>query len=283
MFVSATRERVQVLLGEGLSKAETARRLGLAYNTVHYHSKRPSASPASSVENATHAPQTEKLLVPVSTGSEVRRLLAGGLTRAETASRLKVSKSTVSYHARRFGMPIDPRAARRYDWGLIQRYYDEGHTVRECVAHFGFSKQAWHAAKRCGVLVTRSRTMTIEQLLSAPRTRDHLKRRLIGAGLLPQRCRECGIASWRGKPLALELHHINGLGQDNRLENLALLCPNCHSQTATWGGRNSSPARDRATGAHAERRAPANPACGIGGAQSPPRRYSAARCPSGAK
>ena len=50
---------------------------------------------------------------------------------------------------------------------------------------------------------------------------------------------ECGIAAWRGRPLALELHHINGDGRDNRLENLTLLCPNCHSQTDSWGGRNS--------------------------------------------
>ncbi len=38
--------------------------------------------------------------------------------------------------------------------------------------------------------------------------------------------------------LSLELHHVNGDGQDNRLENLMLLCPNCHSQTDTWGARN---------------------------------------------
>ena len=50
------------------------------------------------------------------------------------------------------------------------------------------------------------------------------------------------------RPLSLELHHINGVGQDKRLENLALLCPNCHSQTDTWGGRN----RDRAPPATGE-------------------------------
>ena len=48
----------------------------------------------------------------------------------------------------------------------------------------------------------------------------------------------CGLTSWRGKPLALALHHINGDRLDNRLENLALLCPNCHSQTDNFSGRN---------------------------------------------
>ena len=46
--------------------------------------------------------------------------------------------------------------------------------------------------------------------------------------------------SGRDRPLSLELHHRNGERHDNRLENLALLCPNCHSQTEeSWGGRNT--------------------------------------------
>lgn len=65
-----------------------------------------------------------------------------------------------------------------------------------------------------------------------------IRKRLIKAGLLLALCAECGIVTWRGHAIALELHHINGDGKDNRLENLALLCPNCHSQTDSWGGRN---------------------------------------------
>lgn len=83
--------------------------------------------------------------------------------------------------------------------------------------------------------------MPLEDLLVAGRTttnRTHLKQRLLKARFKESRCEICGITEWQGKPLSLQLHHINGDGHDNRLENLELLCANCHSQTDTYGGRN---------------------------------------------
>jgi hypothetical protein len=52
--------------------------------------------------------------------------------------------------------------------------------------------------------------------------------------LVPYECRECGISEWNGKPLTLQLDHIDGDRTNNTLDNLRLLCPNCHSQTETW-------------------------------------------------
>jgi 5-methylcytosine-specific restriction endonuclease McrA len=67
---------------------------------------------------------------------------------------------------------------------------------------------------------------------------DKLKKRLISENYLNKICTECGITdSWNGKPIVLHLDHINGTNNDHRLENLRLLCPNCHSQTDTWCGR----------------------------------------------
>ncbi len=66
----------------------------------------------------------------------------------------------------------------------------------------------------------------------------HLKQRLIRAGLLDPCCAECGITEWNGRPAPLHLDHINGDRTDNRLENLRLLCPNCHAQTDTYCGKN---------------------------------------------
>ncbi len=65
-----------------------------------------------------------------------------------------------------------------------------------------------------------------------------LKLRLIAEGIKQHKCEKCGITEWMGQPTPIELDHINGNNRDNRLENLRLLCPNCHAQTPTYRGRN---------------------------------------------
>jgi len=133
-----------------------------------------------------------------------------------------------------------PRLAggRRYDWAAIQTYYDEGHTYRECKAKFGFGRDTWGYAVRRGDLTAKGRKLPLRLLLSKSRCNKTVKVRLLADGLLANVCSECGISEWRGKPLSIQMDHVNGDPYDHRLENLRMLCPNCHSQTETFGTRN---------------------------------------------
>lgn len=65
-----------------------------------------------------------------------------------------------------------------------------------------------------------------------------LKLRLIKEGLKSRACESCGLSQWMGQPIPLELNHINGNHFDNRLDNLEILCPNCHALTPTNSGKN---------------------------------------------
>lgn len=67
---------------------------------------------------------------------------------------------------------------------------------------------------------------------------NHLRLRLIKEGYKEHKCEICGRKEWEGQPIPIQLDHINGDNRDNRLENLRIICPNCHSQTKTFAGRN---------------------------------------------
>jgi len=89
----------------------------------------------------------------------------------------------------------------------------------------------------------RNRSMTDRELLDNGTKRISSQR--IIAALIRVRnmselsCSECGLGTmWGGSHLRLHLHHTNGDATDNRIENLVILCPNCHSQTDTFTGKN---------------------------------------------
>jgi DNA-binding CsgD family transcriptional regulator len=241
MFVSGIRTEVAKLLVEGLTLNEIAHRLGVARSTVGYHAQvLRQGLEERSIESDRKTQRRAPAAAPDVTRQRVRRLLEGGHTRAQVAELLGLARSTVTYHARQLGEDIDDRCARRYDWEAIRRFYEAGHSVAECRATFGFTKQAWHAAVQRGSITPRPARIPLARLLVAGprRNRDHLKRRLFDAGIKARSCESCGLTEWRGLPIPLALHHVNGDRHDNRLENLQILCANCHGQTDTWAGRN---------------------------------------------
>jgi len=69
--------------------------------------------------------------------------------------------------------------------------------------------------------------------------RHHIKRRILKDKKIPYICSDCGLGNiWNDKEISLQLEHINGINDDNRLSNLTFLCPNCHSQTLTYAAKN---------------------------------------------
>jgi len=85
------------------------------------------------------------------------------------------------------------------------------------------------------------RFIPIEECLvknSPVRSNGTLKERLLKNGMLKNECAFCKLGpEWKGLALVLQLDHINGDNKDNRLENLRILCPNCHTQTETHSGK----------------------------------------------
>lgn len=101
--------------------------------------------------------------------------------------------------------------------------------------------QSWRRGKDA---ITDSRVLTKhsrDNIFSkeSPYNRAYVRKLVRDNELIPYNCSICGIGdTWNGRPLTLQLDHINGVNNDNRLTNLRWLCPNCHSQTETFCSKN---------------------------------------------
>jgi hypothetical protein len=67
---------------------------------------------------------------------------------------------------------------------------------------------------------------------------NKLRIRLIREGIKEHKCEICNIGMWMDNHISLELDHIDGNRTNHKLDNLRILCPNCHSQTSTYRGKN---------------------------------------------
>jgi hypothetical protein len=166
-------------------------------------------------------------------------MFVGRVRYSEQAARKAIAESLSYAEAlRRLDM-----CASGNNWQTLKRYATEVWLIP--VDHFDP-----HAARREALARNWRTPRPLSEILVEGSTfsRDQLKRRLYEAGLKAPRCELCGQGDrWRGLPMSLILDHVNGVRDDNRLENLRIVCPNCAATLETHCGRNVNRTRPCST------------------------------------
>jgi 5-methylcytosine-specific restriction endonuclease McrA len=115
-------------------------------------------------------------------------------------------------------------------------------TIHRAVRDLSLGTSHWHGQghrKGSQLPVVPPRPLSAVLVGGSHFASSRLKARLISEGLFAWRCSNCSLSTWMGTAIPLELDHIDGDRHNNTLQNLRLLCPNCHAMTPTYRGRNT--------------------------------------------
>lgn len=130
----------------------------------------------------------------------------------------------------------------------ILEYYESNKTLGETASLLNMKPLSlWRRATNLGIKWSDKKIkrpynkIPIEDILEGKHPEYQtfkLKKRLLKEGIKENICEECGIKDWNSKELEMQLEHIDGNPHNHLLNNLKMICPNCHSQTKTWCGKN---------------------------------------------
>lgn len=188
----------------------------------------------------------------ISREEEVQRLIDTGITSPTTGARmLGIHPATFTYYLEKLGC-LD-RSQKDIDNIIAEAIklqpLSMSKAAKQANLPFGTFK---HHAKRLGLYCPNPNQEGVDKVsrtqvpsILGKRTEGNrisagaIKRRLVRLGIKDDRCEACGQEpTWNGQPLVLHLDHIDGDKHNWELSNLKILCPNCHTQTPTFAGRN---------------------------------------------
>jgi 5-methylcytosine-specific restriction endonuclease McrA len=130
------------------------------------------------------------------------------------------------------------------DEQLIEAFIENSHIGKVSVKFNLPTITIWRRLKKLGIelkTVKNNVKIPIQEILEGKHPYYQtfkLNKRLIKENVLENKCSVCNIDNWNNKPIGLHLDHINGNSTDHTFKNLRLICPNCHSQTETYCGKN---------------------------------------------
>jgi hypothetical protein len=130
------------------------------------------------------------------------------------------------------------------DKEISEAYKKTPHIGKLCVQFNLPNITIWRRLKKLGLVVKRignNVKIPLQEILEGKHPYYQtfkLNKRLIKEKIFDNECSICYINSWNKKPIKMQLDHINGNSTDHTLKNLRLICPNCHSQTETYCGKN---------------------------------------------